>query len=73
MHDIIYIHTYVLSLFYGGSWLQMALSQKFRDVLLGTAVRISNLHIDRPYRVLHAERVEKKNGLSIIPTIRESK
>ena len=45
---------------------------KFRDALLGTAVRISSLDIDKRYPVLHAERLETNYGTSVILTIRES-
>ena len=45
---------------------------KFRDALLGTAVRISSIDIDKRYPVLHAERLETKYGTSVILTIRES-
>ena len=51
--------------------LQMALSEKFQDAVLGTAVHISSLDIDKRYPGLHAERLETKNGTSVL-TIRES-
>ncbi len=54
-----------------GSSLQMALSQKFRDAVLGMAVRISNLDIDKSYPVLHAERLETKYGTFVLLTLRE--
>jgi hypothetical protein len=42
------------------SSLQMALSQKFQYAVLGTAVRISRLDIDKRYPFLQAERPETK-------------
>jgi hypothetical protein len=50
----------------------MALAQRFRDVVLDSAVRISDLIVDKVYPVLHAESVDTKYGLSILLTIRES-
>ena len=67
---VVYFCAYIPS--YGRSSFQMALSQKFRDAVLGTAVRISNLDLDTCYPVLHAEPAETKYGLSILLTIRES-
>jgi hypothetical protein len=49
----------------------MALSQRFRDVVLDSAVHIGDLTVDKPYPVLRAESVDTKYGLSIL-TIRES-
>jgi hypothetical protein len=50
----------------------VALTQRFRDVVLDSAVRISDLIVDKVYPVLHAESVETKYGLSILLTICES-
>ena len=47
-------------------------SQKFRDAVLETAVRISSLYIDKRYPVLQAERIETKYGTSVLVTISES-
>jgi hypothetical protein len=55
-----------------GSSLQMALSQKIRDSVLGTAVRISSLNIDTRYPVLHAGKLDMIYGTSVLLTIRES-
>jgi hypothetical protein len=49
----------------------MSLSQKFRDAVLNSAVRICTLELGKPFPVLHAEHVETKYGLSVILTIRE--
>jgi hypothetical protein len=50
----------------------MALAQRFRDVVLDSAVRISDMTVDKVYPVLHAESVDTKYGLSILLNIRES-
>jgi hypothetical protein len=50
---------------------EMALSQRLKDVVLNSAVRIGELAMDKPYPVLRAESVDTKYGLSIL-TIRES-
>jgi hypothetical protein len=50
----------------------MALTQRFRDVVLDSAVRIGDLTVDKVYPVLRAEFVDTKYGLSILVTIRES-
>ena len=49
----------------------MALSQKFQDAVLRTAVLISILDIDKRYHVLHNKRHEKY-GTSVLLTTRES-
>jgi hypothetical protein len=50
----------------------MALIQRFRNVVLGSGVRIGDLVVDKPYPVLRAESVDTKYGQSILLTIRES-
>ena len=55
---VVYICAYILS--YGRSSFQVAQSQKFRDAVSGTAVRISNFDLDTCYPVLHAEGAETK-------------
>jgi hypothetical protein len=50
----------------------MSLTQKFRDAVLDSAVRICNLDMEKPYLVILAERVETKYGVSILLTIREN-
>jgi hypothetical protein len=50
----------------------MALSQKFRDAALDNAMRICNVDMDKPYAIHHAERVEKKYGLSVLISVREN-
>jgi hypothetical protein len=50
----------------------MALTQKFRDAVLVSAVRICNIDMEKKYPVLHAERVETKYGESVLLTIREN-
>jgi hypothetical protein len=50
----------------------MALTQRFRDVVLDSAVRIGDLTVHKVYPVLRAESVDTKYGLSILLTIRES-
>jgi hypothetical protein len=47
----------------------MALAQRFRDVVLDSAVRISDLTVDKVYPVIHAESVDTKYGLSLLLTI----
>jgi hypothetical protein len=49
----------------------MALTQRFRDVVLDSAVHIDDLTVDKVFPVLRAESVDTKNGLSILLTIRE--
>jgi hypothetical protein len=49
-----------------------ALTQRFKDVVLDSAVRIGDLTVDKVYPVLRAETVDTKYGLSILLTIRES-
>jgi hypothetical protein len=48
----------------------MALTQRFIDVVLVSAVRIGDLDVDKPYPVLRAESVDTKYGPSILLTIR---
>lgn len=62
----------VHSLSYGWPSFQIALTQKFRDAVSGSAVNISNLHVDTRYPVLHADCVETNYGQSILLTIREN-
>jgi hypothetical protein len=50
----------------------LALTQRFRDVVLDSAVRIGDLTVDKVYPVLRAESLDTKYGLSILLTIRES-
>jgi hypothetical protein len=50
----------------------MALTQRFRDVVLDSAVRIDDLIVYKLYPVLRAESVETKYGPSNLLTIRES-
>jgi hypothetical protein len=48
----------------------MALTQRFRDVVLDSAVRIGDLTVEKVYPVLRAVSVDTKYGLTIL-TIRE--
>ena len=49
----------------------MDLTQKFKDVASGTAVRIESLDGDKRYPVLRAEWLTTKHGKTILLTIRE--
>jgi hypothetical protein len=49
----------------------MALTQRLRDVVLDSAVRIGDLTVERLYPVLRSESVDTKNGLSFLLTIHE--
>jgi hypothetical protein len=57
----------------GYSEREMALSPRFKDVVLNNLVRIGDLAMDKPYPVLRAESVDTNYGLSILLTLRESK
>ena len=49
----------------------MALSQRFRDAVSGSAVNVSALDINRRYPVVYCERVETKYGPAICLSVRE--
>jgi hypothetical protein len=50
----------------------MALTRRFRDMVLDSAVRICYLDVGKSYPVICAESVDTKYTLSILLTIRES-
>ena len=70
-YSLVYYYTYVHSVTMG-YLLQITVSQKFPDAVLGSTVRISSLDLETRYPVLHAERLETKYGTSFFLTISES-
>ena len=54
-----------------GSSLQMELTQKFKDVASGIAVRIEFLDVDKRYPVLRAEWLKTKYGKTMLLAVRE--
>ena len=49
----------------------MALTQKFKDAVSGTAVNVTSLYMGTRYPVLQCERVDTKYGASVRLTLRE--
>ena len=49
----------------------MELTQKFKDVASGTAVRIEFLDVDKRYPVLRAEWLKTKCGKTMLLAVRE--
>ena len=49
----------------------MALSQRFRDAVSGSAVNVSALDMNRRYPVVYCERVETKYGSAVCLAVRE--
>jgi hypothetical protein len=50
----------------------MDLTKKFQEVAPSHAIKINSMELDRKYSIIHAERIDKKLGPTVLLSIKES-